>query len=292
MPVVGFIDDAGKRIKFADIDKGKGFFELPRPFLRAMAAGYRPANHYGDTDVVSVTTLANPVQQVRLLQRNDVYVAPLSSWQAQLGTFAHAGLEAHVDNSVEVAERRLVIDFEGQLVGGTFDLLEREAGEWIGRDYKIIGAYAVSKMVTDGVAKGKIEYALQGNVYRYMIGRPDVREVVQTDDGPVLVPFEHAGLQVSRWQLVCWARDWSASKRAGTIKPVEMLDVDLIAPERVENYLRQRIAVYAASGMCDDAGLPECTRDETWNGRRCASWCDAASVCKQFGARKGWRAKS
>jgi hypothetical protein len=100
-------------------------------------------------------------------------------------------------------------------------------------------------------------------------------------------PFEHAGLVVPRWRLVTIARDWTASKYEGTIRPVEPIEIPLIEPERVEAYMRERIALYTAAEMCDDAGLPECSRDETWNGRRCAQWCDAASVCKQFGARKG-----
>jgi hypothetical protein len=62
VPVVGFIDDAGKRVKFADIAKGRGEWWLPRPLLRALSRSYRSADHYGAGDVISVTTLGNPVQ--------------------------------------------------------------------------------------------------------------------------------------------------------------------------------------------------------------------------------------
>jgi hypothetical protein len=182
VPVVGFIDDAGKRVKFADIASGKGEWWLPRPLLRALSRSYRSADHYGAGDVISVTTLGNPVQQIRLMQRHDVYVDPLRSLWAMHGTLAHAWLEAGLDpdSGNEVAERRLVIDFEGQLVGGTFDLIERDdpAAPWVGQDYKVLGGYKVAKMVNEGAVKGALEYVMQANVYRYMIARPDVREVI------------------------------------------------------------------------------------------------------------------
>jgi len=84
---------------------------------------------------------------------------------------------------------------------------------------------------------------------------------------------------------VAWSRAWSAKKYEGTIKPVERIPIPLIDAERVESYLRQRVAVYKAAEMCDDAGLPACTRDETWGGKRCAMWCDAAPFCTQLKAR-------
>jgi hypothetical protein len=99
------------------------------------------------------------------------------------GTLAHAWLEAGLDATTgnEIAERRLVIDFEGQLVGGTFDLIERddEAAPWVGQDYKVLGGYKVAKMVNEGAVKGALDYVMQANVYRYMIARPDVREVAR-----------------------------------------------------------------------------------------------------------------
>lgn len=290
MPIVGFIDDAGSRVSFGELRAGAGVFGLPRPLLRVLAAGYRSSDHYGAADVVSVTTLGNPVQQTRLLERHDVYVKPLDNLWAVFGSVAHGLFEAEV-SELEIAERRLVIDFEGQLVGGTFDLLERDGDGWLGRDYKVMGTYPIAKMKAEGVWKAKPEYLLQANVYRYMLSRPDAREVVLRDgsnhakspDGaPVLEPFEHAGLEVTRWQLVTIGRDWTARENGSTLSPVELIDVPLIAPERVENYLRQRITLYQAAGLCDDAGLPACSRDETWNGRRCASYCAAASVCRQL----------
>lgn len=286
MGVVGFIDDRGERIRFDNLDAGT--FSLPHPVLRMFASQFRGSDHYGSADVISVTTLAQPVQAVRLIERHELFVDPLSHMWAAFGTLGHAMFEGHTSDD-DISERRLVIDFEGQLVGGTFDLLETVGGELIGRDYKITNAYKVSLMQSEGAVKAALDYVMQANVYRYMLSQPDAREVSEVmKDEKVRrhewQPFEHAGIgeRIDRWQLVAWSRDWTAKQYAGKLKPIEIVDIPLISSERVENYLRQRIALYAAAGMCDDAGLPECTRDETWGGKRCASWCDAAPHCQQL----------
>jgi hypothetical protein len=295
VPVVGFIDDSGDRVRFDDMRQGEGNFALPRPMLRALASGYRASDHYGDADVISVTTLANPAQQVRLTERHDLFVLPDASLWAFFGTLGHGFFEGF-EGDDDIVERRLLIDFEGTKVGGTFDLIEKIDGEHHGRDYKIIGCYPLAQMQRDGVAKAKPEYALQANVYAYMLSRPDVQEVVQTKNyspggvvttSATVVPFEHAGMRVASWELVCVGRDWTKSKNGATLpSPIVRLPVDLIDHSRVENYLRQRIIVHKAAGLCDDAGLPDCTPSETWGGRRCASWCAAAPVCLQIQKRK------
>jgi hypothetical protein len=284
VPVVGFLDDTGAEVRFADVIAGRGTFALPRPVLRAFAAGYRPADHYGALDVLSVTTLANPAQAVALIKRHELFVDPLRNMWAVFGTIGHGMFEDHTGPD-DITERRLVVDFEGQHVGGTFDLIETVDGELIGRDYKITSAYGVAMMLNEGVAKAKLEYALQANVYRWMLKQPGAQEVAEHDDGTrELRPFEHAGIgeRIGRWQLVAWSRDWTMRNHGDTLKPIEIVDVPLIADERVERYLRERITLHNAAALCDDDGLPACSRAETWQGRRCASWCDAAPVCAQL----------
>jgi hypothetical protein len=115
-----------------------------------------------------------------------------------------------------------VIDFEGQLVGGTFDLLELVNGVRIGRDYKITSAYKVSMMREQGPVEAALDYVMQANVYHYMLSRPDALEVRMSTPAkngrgtprPELVPFEHAGIgdTINRWQLVAWSRDWTAQE--------------------------------------------------------------------------------
>jgi hypothetical protein len=288
VPVVGFIDADGREVRFAEIKRGAGNFAgLPLPFVVALAKGYRASDHYGRDDVVSVTTIIGPVQATRLLERHEVFVEPLRNLWALFGTIGHAILEAGAAELDDVVtERRLVVERDGQLVGGTFDLIEKVDGELVGRDYKVTAAFGVSKMKTEGVYKGKPEYFWQAQLYRLLLSDPDALEVIENDDGSrSLVRFEHAGIgrDIKRWQLCGWSRDWNERTYGRTLKPVELVDVKpLLAIPRVENYLRERLTLYAASGLCDDDGLPACSSTETWAGRRCAKWCDAAGVCAQL----------
>lgn len=319
VPVVGFIDDRGERHTFAAIAAGSGTFALPRPLVLAFAGGYRAADHYGDTSVVSVTTLINPVQQTRLMQRHDLYVKPLANMWALFGTLGHAVVEGYaLDRDDAIAERRLVIERDGQRIGGTFDLLQLEDGSWHGKDYKVTSAYSVAGMKAHGVRKSKPEYHIQANIYARMIADADAREVVEIpamcrgccepiayckldqDCGVPpnthgLAPFEHAGLEVASWSLVAWVRDWKADRGSKTMSvtpypsrepveldPIEIIPITLGKAAGVEQYLRERLIEYAASGMCDDTGLPRCSPSETWNGRRCKAYCAAAPVCAQI----------
>lgn len=271
MPIVGFTDAAGVDVPFADVLRGVGDWDgLPLPFVRMLAKQYRPTDHYGDDDTVSVTTIIAPIQQTRLLQRHDVFVAPLDNLAAADGTMIHALLEEGVvkEDTETIAEQKLVIERMGQKIGGTFDLLQNDVSEdpnanrWTGSDYKRMGSYAAQKMLREGVYKGSPDKFWQAQIYRLMC-----QEVL--------------GVQVDRWQLVCWLKDWTAS-RYGDLAPVTVIEVPLLETSRVENYLASRILEWQAADMCDDDGLPECSKDETWGGRRCASYCAAAEVCQQL----------
>jgi hypothetical protein len=101
VPVVGFIDETGARVTFDELRAGGGVFDkLPRPVLLAFAAGYRPSDHYGSNDVISVTTLANPVQATRLIERHDLYVEPLRNMWAVFGTIGHGMFEGHTGPTI------------------------------------------------------------------------------------------------------------------------------------------------------------------------------------------------
>jgi hypothetical protein len=301
--VVGFIDSDGIRLTFDHVRAGEGRFltkggmPAPRAMLAALCNQYRPADHYGDEKTVSVTTLIDPVQKVRLIQRHDIYVKWDDNLWAAYGSIAHGFFEGGARPESDIVEHKLVIQREGYLIGGTFDLLEGEEDDIVddptatfgmqvmgGRDYKITSAYGVKAMVAEGIYKAKPEYFWQANLYHLFTQEPNVKQVVKNEAGErVLVPWPHAGrVHIRDWGLVAISRDWNARQHGVHIGPIEVVQVPLIELERVENYLGQRLAVYAASDMCDDAGLPACTPEETWHGRRCAAYCAAAGRCHQF----------
>jgi len=316
MPVVGFVDSNGEHFTFDEIRQGLGTFltrrgaDAPRAMLRALANGFRAGDHYGDPNVISVTTLISPIQKVRLEQRHDLYVEWDANIWATYGTVAHGFFE---DGAAEgdIVEHKLVIERQGVKIGGTFDLLEmmpelvRVTGvdplvvkkQYQGRDYKVTSAYGVKGMVQAaaadplmGVYREKPDYFWQGNLYNAMTQDPDVHWVVELKDKDgnvldrVLEPWPYAGkVHIDNWALVAVCRDWSEPKHGKVIGPVEVVTVPLLPLERVENYLAQRVELYSSCEDWADDKLPECSPVETWTGKRCAKYCAAAPVCHQIG---------
>lgn len=280
MPIVGFTDADGRRLLWDAVLRGEGRFvngsdqPIPYPVVAACARGYRGSDHYGDERAVSVTTIIAPPQQKILELRHDLFVKPLDNLWAVFGTIGHGLFEQNPGEGT-MMERRLVAEFEGVQLGGTFDLLVPTEGGWAGWDYKITSGYGVKKMVAEGVYDGHPEYFWQGNLYAWMAARAGTQQLVDgklTDWDPV---------RITDWNICAVVRDYSARMHA-TINPIEVIPVPLIAASRVENYLRQRVMVWKAAQLADDPGLPHCTPEETWGGRRCLDYCASASVCHQL----------
>lgn len=290
MGVVGFIDDSGQRLRFPDVLAGAGSFTtrnghpVPRPMVATLAKSYRAADHYGDERTVSVTSLIAPVQLKRLEQRHEVYVRPLDNLWAAYGTIAHGLYESGVNAEAgDIVERKLVIERDGFKIGGTFDLLELMAvGEdglriYQGRDYKVTSAYGVKKMIAEGVYAAKEDYFWQAQIYRLVAEDPNAVELLPDGTTRPWTP-----VHIDNWALVAVSRDYNQRSHGVHFGPVELVPVPLLAKERVENYIRSRLMVWGASEMCDDAGLPNCTPEETWQGRRCADYCPVAGRCHQY----------
>lgn len=291
MAVVGFIDITGQEVRFEDIQNGAGNFgDTPRAVIRSLARQERKPDHYGDPSVVSVTTIINPVQQTRLVQRHDLFVDPMSRIWSTYGTVSHGFFEAGAQPT-DIVEHKLVIERDGVKIGGTFDLLEftTTSGATVaiyqGRDYKVTSAYSVKGMLQEDVYHAKPDYFWQAQLYHLMTQDPEVREVrhFKSQKDPELVLWEHAGkVSVDNWALVAICRDWNERMHGKVLpQPIATIPIRLLELSRVENYLRQRILVYKASEMCSDEGLPACTDEETWQGRRCAKYCAAYPVCHQ-----------
>jgi hypothetical protein len=297
VPIVGFTDVAGKQIKFADVAAGMGDFRtqaghpVPRPVLRALAAAYRSEDHYGDPKAVSVTTLIAPVQQKRLERRHDLYVDPLANLWAKWGTIEHAMFEDYASPG-DLVERRLLLKRGGVTLGGTFDLLEmcfhkEGVSMYQGRDYKVTSAYGVKLMVAangdaGALCKAKPDYFWQAQIYPLMAEDPDTLELVRDDDGEGWHTIPWNPVKIDNWGLVAISRDYNQRQHGVHFGPLELVQVPLIEKSRVENYIKQRLMVWEASEMCDDEGLPHCSPEETWEGRRCADYCSSAPFCHQF----------
>jgi len=271
--------------------------------LRALAKGFRRSDHYGEGTRLSATTICSPVQQTRLLERHDVFVQWDDNIWATYGTIAHGFFEDGAEEH-DIVEHKLVIERDGVKIGGTFDLLETNVAHdgkpphdlYNGRDYKVTSAYGVKAMVKAeeqrpgrGVYLEKPDYFWQAQLYHLFTQDPDVQWVVEVEDeefGVVRVtqPWPLAGkVKIDNWALTAISRDFNERTHGSVIGPVEVIDIPLLELHRVENFLSQRLALYVASGMADDAGLPECSPAETWSGKRCAKYCAAQPFCHQAG---------
>lgn len=266
--IAGLVDENGENISFERVRAGEGSFPWPLPLTRAIAAGFRADDHYGEENVLSATTLIGPPQIRQLTKRHELYVQPLDSIWATYGTLMHSILEQHglteyvMDTSAgALVEEKIVHDFEGQKIAGTIDRFIPSTGEL--QDWKVTSGYGVKQMLNDGVKFAKPEYWLQQNIYKYLLA-------TRLDLPPVLSS-----------NLVLISRDYNARQHSN-FRPVEVVPVDLMPLADIEVYIRQRIHYHKAAEMCDDAELPSCTDAETWSGRRCEKWCPAADHCTQY----------
>lgn len=290
MPVVGFIDANGEQIRFADIEAGKGDWGfIPPEILLALSHNYRSADHYGDESVISATTIVAPVQITHLLKRHEVFVDGLGDLWSGLGTAVHALFEANPARG-DIAEVQLVADIGGQMIGGTFDLLRPtgEPGHVCGKDYKITSVMSAEMMAHGGLTWNgdKADYFWQAQIYKRIITDPEVQMVVEGKSGKkALLPWPLAGtLEVDGWDIITVLRNWT-KRTHGRKFPIPIASIPvpiLLENDRIDNYLNQRITLYKAAGMCEDKDLPNCTVEETWEGRRCKDYCAPAGVCHQL----------
>lgn len=274
MSVVGFIDDSGAKIRFADVIAGAGDFRtrrgapVPRPLLRLLARQYRDTSeHYGSREAVSATELIAPTQIRVLLDRHEVFVRPLDNLWAAYGALMHLLLESaqaqeEAPDFFRAEQRYLWKQHDlPRPVAGTIDFLEREGDGWHGWDYKVMSSYGVRQMVFEGV-ESKPEYLWQANIYAWLLRMHEEN--------------------VLDWRITAICRDWTERAHGKHIGPVEVIEVPLKPVDEVEAFVRERLTLLEAAQMCDDGGLPHCSPEETWGGKRCESHCPVAAHCVQI----------
>lgn len=259
--IVGFIDSNGERIPFDRIAEGS--WDYPLPMIRWLARQHRDTGkHYGFGDALgfSVTEIVNPTQIAMLKRRHEVYVQPDEGIKSALGTLMHAAVEIGVgdEDDTYTMEQRIVKDIDGVKLGGTIDLLELVANEGEafvrGYDYKLTSRYSVKGMLEKGVREAHPDYFWQGNIYAWMAGG------------------------AYDWHLVAVTRDHDARTRH---RPIEVIEVPLLPAAEVEAYVHERVQDLVSNMNTLDVDLPACTDEETWQGRRCASYCEIAAFCHQ-----------
>jgi len=218
---------------------------LPEPLVRAVSRDpYNP----GDCDI-SVIRLVAPARKVALeyLHRDEIVEDAADRIFALLGQIGHLILERAADENIR--EKRYFATVLGWKVSGQVDLIPDGI-----IDYKLTSIYAVK----DGL---KPEWLHQVNLLAYLCAQN--------------------GVTVTKGQIIVIFRDWFLSKsRRDPAYPqsqVQVLDVPIWTADQQRVFILERVDAHQQARKT----LPDCTTEETWNGKRCADWCGAYPWCSQ-----------
>lgn len=225
--------------------------ELPSALYRALR---NDPYSRGKADF-SITELISPPRLIALKRKYEAELTEDASdrvWSL-LGQAVHSIIERA--NVNDLAEKRFFYTFGDKIISGQIDTLDIANG--IVTDFKVTTAWA------------------------FMAGRPPKEEWIQQLNIQAFLLQKH-GHNVRALQIVGLLRDWQI--RESKTKPgypntaVALHEVPLWHIAKTEAFIRERIVLH----IWAQQELPQCTTYETWNGKRCASYCVASSHCTQY----------
>jgi hypothetical protein len=209
--------------------------------------------------------------------------------------FAYIGSRAHAKLELADTDASLLEEFlEDDELTGTPDCLEEE-GEAILTDYKTWGSYRLA-MALGIVQVGKTPdpsgavYKTSGKwgkagtpkmipVYAIDPSRADNREAtLQLNRYRML--YQSAGFTVDRMQLQVFVRDGGliSAKQRGVDRKIYLVEIKRLDDAAVQEFFTaKRHALLEA--LATEQLPPPCNQAESWNGRRCQSFCDVAEFC-------------
>lgn len=284
MPAVGFIYPSGKTVTFDDVKKGKVDIlkmGMSLPTLIEMSKERDPKRKPSTTELLTGTC------ESFLKRTEEYYINPQDRAFSLAGTMHHSRLEQHVDerhlieqkleefNITGIAdlydkETKMLIDYKNtgsykcaQLLGMTYKLIP----DPYGAKYKSNGKWGRKgspKMVKqwyqdEGLADFG-DWGWQLNWYRYLL----TKSGYEVDKMCIQITLRDGGLAVSRDK--------------GLDKNIYLIEVPKYSDEVLENkFLKARDELLEALATNN---LPQkCSSEQTWNGRKCQSYCDVRNLC-------------
>jgi hypothetical protein len=281
MPIVGYIDDEGAHVPFADVRACKGVFAAPLPFVLSMVRGDDDPHDYAQ--ITASRIASGLVRQAELLRRHEVFVPWKRQFHAWLGRAAH--LVAEIESrklygDKQVAEVNLTWKHPaGPTIGGRPDSIDYptalvRADRLDVNDLKITGAFASKMIHTKGLMVEKPEWFRQLNLYRWL--------TEHADDSPWCGKGLTAG---SHLTVNAVYRDWSDDDPC---PPIEPFYIPLATDEQVRDWLNAAVMDYLAVVNLQDNALPPCPVEQLWyNARayrvnRCSRYCSVSGLCNQW----------
>lgn len=197
----------------------------------------------GESDI-SVTELIAPPQIRHLLKKHGGQGDAADRIWLLLGSAVHEILQkARLDDDY-IVEKRYYKDIptdditNGRVksvkIGGQIDLIHKP--ERLLQDYKVVGTYSIQ----DGI---KPEWEIQTNIYRHLV-----------TDTPI-----------DKIQIVTILRDWKSGLTSDPDypqTPVQILNVNVWEPEKVESYIKNRLVLHLGMEL-GDMDIP-CSKNERW----------------------------
>jgi hypothetical protein len=216
---------------------------LPEEVYRALCKN-RYSGDAEDSGVhtdFSATTLLAPTQQTILKKRypdcneDDC----IDRFWSMFGQIAHALLEEHGSDDA-LTEKRFYITVLGKIISGAIDNIKKA----IISDYKTTSVYKIQK-------KSYEDWERQLNIYAF------------------LCRMQTPPLPVRSLRIIAIIRDWQASKAdipAYPSAPIVEIPLTLWTIEEQTAYVEKRVQALIDAEALPDNLLPECTREERWQG--------------------------
>ncbi|MCH8247052.1 MAG: hypothetical protein IH951_11670 [Bacteroidetes bacterium] len=212
-----------------------------------IAAGKDNYDKVGD---ISVTDLLKPPRNRLLNERHDAVLEQDVTdcvWRL-LGTAVHHILGLGNEGDC-ITEQRFTYHFEGTEISAKPDRLEPDPnrpGYWRLLDFKVSKTWA-------WIFNDKGDWEAQLQMYRYLVEKAQ-------------------GLKISEIAVELLMKDWNDKDRIIALSrkdrypraQVAVMDYAIWNNDRVEAFLRERIAVHKAAEALPDTELPDCTEEERW----------------------------
>ncbi len=230
---------------------------LPTALVRAIEND--PYNK-GDADF-SVTELLKPARQWALEKKYADQVTEDASdrlWSLY-GQIAHSIIERA--NVNELVEERFFTEIAGYVVSGQIDSLCLESGTL--RDFKFTTSWAFMAN-----REPKEEWIAQLNMQKLLV-EANTKHKVKS--------LEIVGL-LRDWQI----RDADKNKNYPQVS-VAVMPIPIWETAQTHLFVIQKMEEKLAALE----SLPQCSSQETWGRKRCASYCKVSDYCTQYQDTKG-----
>lgn len=292
MPKKWFMCPDGETIEIAScLEKCRmGHRCAPKPYLE-MAGEWRPWS-----GKASVTMLDRCLRMTWLSQRVDFCESPDRSAFRIIGTRGHSKLESHAEEGTA----ETFMDIEG--IRGVADLVEEEDGEYVLTDYKVVGSFAVAKMLGIGKVGEKPILDETGEPVLYVRGpkagkaktedvygidpvKADVSDYqVQPNLYKIAWEATNPGKKIARLQIFAIVRDGGLyiAKSRGVQRNTYVVPIPILPEDEIKSWAQERRAEIEEA-MASDVMPSVGTAKQTWDGAFCKGYCAMSEACRAAG---------